>query len=219
MPALLPPLPLLSAFLIASSILAVTPGPGVLYIVTRSLSQGRRAGLTSVAGVAVGNLGNALGASLGLAAVFSLSPPAFVLVKYAGAGYLTWLGLSTWLGPTGDAAGPNLEPRPRRMFQDGVFVALLNPKTTIFFASFLPQFLSDSDGMMTQTVILGTIFVLLAAATDSIYAIAAGAIAPTLKARSGLAAKGRYLTGAVYVGLGILTALSGSRAAAPAKRP
>src|SRR5215216_6300429 len=90
---LLPPLPLFTAFVAASLLLAVTPGPAVLYIVTRSVSHGRLSGLASVAGVAVGNLGNAIGASLGLAALFAVSSVAFTVVKYLGALYLVWLGV------------------------------------------------------------------------------------------------------------------------------
>ncbi|GAA4409856.1 LysE family transporter [Quisquiliibacterium transsilvanicum] len=92
MTELFPPWPLFSAFLLASFVLAVTPGPGVLYIVTRSLVQGRRCGLVSVAGVALGNLGNALAASAGLAALFAVSSLAFSVVKYAGGLYLVYLG-------------------------------------------------------------------------------------------------------------------------------
>src|SRR5437868_8654587 len=90
---LLPPFPLLGAFLVASFVLAVTPGPGVFYIVARSVTQGRLSGLASVAGVALGNLGNAVGASLGLAALFAVSSLAFTVVKYLGALYLVWLGV------------------------------------------------------------------------------------------------------------------------------
>jgi threonine/homoserine/homoserine lactone efflux protein len=95
----LPAWPLLSAFLIASFILAITPGPGVFYIVTRSLLQGRRFGLASVAGVALGNFGNAVGASLGLAALFAVSSLAFLVVKYAGALYLVYLGVQALRAP------------------------------------------------------------------------------------------------------------------------
>src|SRR5882672_9084362 len=91
----LPSWPLLSAFLVASFVLAVTPGPGVFYIVTRSVMQGRRHGIASVLGVALGNLGNAVGASIGLAALFAISTLAFTAVKYAGALYLVYLGIQT----------------------------------------------------------------------------------------------------------------------------
>src|SRR5690242_12938949 len=89
----LPALPTLLAFLLASLVLAVTPGPGVFYVLTRTLALGRKAGLASVAGVALGNLGNAVGASIGLAALFAVSAAAFTVVKLAGAGYLVWLGI------------------------------------------------------------------------------------------------------------------------------
>src|SRR6266851_4284300 len=103
---LLPAWPLLSAFLVASFILAVTPGPGVFYVVTRSLLQGRRFGLASVAGVALGNLGNAFGASIGLAALFAVSSLAFSVVKYAGALYIIYLGIQALRAPEREVTTP-----------------------------------------------------------------------------------------------------------------
>jgi threonine/homoserine/homoserine lactone efflux protein len=132
---LLPPWPVLSAFLFASLVLAITPGPGVLYIVTRSLVQGRRCGLVSVVGVALGNLGNAFAASIGLAALVCLaSSLAFAVVKYAGALYLWSISVCRCC-----ARSPAAMKRPSctlwrhlgsRVFRDGFVVALLNPKTT-----------------------------------------------------------------------------------------
>jgi threonine/homoserine/homoserine lactone efflux protein len=210
----LPSWPVLSAFLVASLILAVTPGPGVFYIVTRSLLQGRRFGLASVAGVALGNLGNALGAAIGLAALFAVSSAAFTIVKYAGALYLFYLGVQALRAAPPDAkAGV---PHPARLwpiFRDGFLVALLNPKTAIFFAAFLPQFMSPTAGPLSQSVLLGAIFVAIAAATDTAYALAAGAIATTLARARGIQALGRYLTASTFIGLGLFTALSGSRPA------
>ena len=126
-----PPWPLFSAFLIASLVLAVTPGPGVLYIVARSLAQGRRSGLVSVAGVALGNLGNALAAALGLAALFAVSATAFAVVRYAGALYLAYLGVRMLQSArAGISAAPPTQPAPLgRIFRDGFVVALLNPKS------------------------------------------------------------------------------------------
>ena len=147
MPGLLPPLPMFAAFVAASFILAVTPGPGVFYIVTRSATQGRAAGLASVAGVALGNLANATAASLGLAAVFALSSFAFVAVRYLGAAYLIYLGVRALRSGTRRARpGPIAQSSLalRRTFINGCVVALLNPKTTLFFAAFLPQFLPAS---------------------------------------------------------------------------
>ena len=211
MSEVLPDWPLLSAFLVASFILAVTPGPGVFYVVTRSLLQGRCFGFASVAGVALGNLGNAFGASLGLAALFAISSLAFTVVKYAGALYLIYLGVQALRAPAREMAVAAPPARMSRIFCDGFVVALLNPKTAIFFAAFLPQFMSPGGSPMVQSMALGSIFVAMAAVTDTGYAMAAGAVAPMLARAGGTAALGRYLTGGAFIGLGVLTAVSGSR--------
>ncbi|MFN0040695.1 MAG: LysE family translocator [Burkholderiales bacterium] len=152
---LLPPWPLFSAFLLASFVLAVTPGPGVLYIVTRSLVQGRRSGLVSVAGVALGDLGNAFAASVGLAALFAVSSLAFSVVRYAGALYLVFLGVQMLrTSPGANSATIPFVVSITRVFRDGFVVALLNPKTTLFFAAFLPQFLTLSAPPMFQSMAL-----------------------------------------------------------------
>lgn len=210
---LFPPWPVFSAFLLASFVLAITPGPGVLYVVTRSLVQGRRFGLVSVAGVALGNLGNALAASVGLAALFAISSLAFSVVKYAGALYLIYLG-ARMLCSTRDETSTTMPPvaHLQRVFRDGFVVALLNPKTTVFFAAFLPQFLSSNAPPMLQSVALGSLFVMIAAATDSVYALAAGMAAPSLRG-SVVRGIGRRIGGGVFIGLGIFTALTGSRGA------
>jgi threonine/homoserine/homoserine lactone efflux protein len=202
------------AFLVASFVLAVTPGPGVFYIVARSVTQGRLSGLASVAGVALGNLGNAIGASLGLAAIFAVSSLAFTVVKYAGALYLVYLGVQALRAPsvatTSDA--PLTREDLGRIFRDGFVVALFNPKTAIFFAAFLPQFMGAAQVAFAQSIALGVIFVLLAAITDSIYALTAGAVRPWLQRAKGATALGRYVSGAAFIGLGLLTALSSQRA-------
>jgi threonine/homoserine/homoserine lactone efflux protein len=208
-----------SAFLLASVVLAVTPGPGVLYIVTRSIVQGRVCGLVSVAGVALGNLGNALAASAGLAALFAVSALAFAVVKYAGALYLVYLGVQMLRSLPPEAAGAAPAAAPlARVFRDGFVVALLNPKTTVFFAAFLPQFLSLSAPPIWQGMALGALFVAIAAVTDSAYALAAGALAPALRGH-GVRRLGRRLGGAVFIGLGVFTALAGSHGASQARQP
>ncbi len=197
-----------AAFLVASLILAVTPGPGVFYIVTRSISHGRRAGLASVAGVALGNLGSAVGASVGLATLFALSSLAFQTVRYAGAAYLVWLGIRALRAPPvrhGKLDGS----RPGRIFRDGLVVALLNPKTALFFSAFLPQFMDPRASTVLQGVLLGAIFVLIASCTDTVYALAASGIAPRLSGTpaGGLRAS-RYFTAGALIGLGVYSATS-----------
>jgi threonine/homoserine/homoserine lactone efflux protein len=206
----LPSWPLLTAFLAASFVLAVTPGPGVLYIVTRSLAQGRSSGMASVAGVALGNLGNAIGASLGLAALFAVSSLAFTIVKYAGALYLIWLGIQALRAPPVKVETERPPEVPlKRIFRDGFVVALLNPKTAVFFAAFLPQFMDAAAGTVPQALSLGALFVAIAALTDTTYALAASSVAPALTRANAFRAAGRYLTGGVFIALGVLAAFTG----------
>ena len=210
---LLPTWPLLSGFLVASLVLAITPGPGVFYIVARSVAQGRRHGLASVAGVALGNLGNALGASLGLAALFAVSSLAFSLVKYAGALYLVYLAVQALRAP-GTATTAAAEPAPlQKVFGDGLVVALLNPKTAVFFAAFLPQFMTMPTAPFAQSIVLGSLFVAIAAATDSVYAVAAAKIGPALGRARRFRAAGRYFSAGAFVSLALFTALSPTEAA------
>lgn len=207
---LLPTGAALYAFLIATLVLALTPGPGVVFIVTRTLAQGRTAGLASVGGVALGNLANAVGASIGLAALFAASSLAFTVVRWAGAAYLVWLGLQALRRPAAAAADGAVLPRtePRRLFRDGFFVALLNPKTTLFFAAFIPQFLHPDGSQAVQALALSVLFVAIAAVTDSLYALLAGSLAPLLR---GAAGHGRYVSALVYLALGCYAAFGGTR--------
>ena len=208
----LPAWPTLAAFAVASLVLAAVPGPGVVYIVTRTLAHGRRAGLASVAGVAIGNLGNALAASLGLAALLAVSALAFDVLKYAGAAWLLWLGVKA-LRPSAAQANAAVHASPRwsRVLRDGLLVALLNPKTTLFFAAFLPQFIDPSRAAISQSVLFGAAFVAIAACTDTCYVFSAGMLAPVLGRLGSGRSWGRYATAAVYFGLGVFTATSGSR--------
>ena len=213
MPSLLPSWPLLSAFLVASLVLAVTPGPGVMYIVTRSLSQGRSSGLASVAGVALGNLCSAVGAAVGLGALLAYSTAAFTVVKLAGALYLVVLGVQALRAPSlAEGQGPPQPAPAASVLRDGFAVALLNPKTAIFFGAFLPQFMADEAGQsLLRSVVLGALFVVIAAASDSAYALLAGTVGRRLVARNRHRMAGRYAVGGTYIGLGLLTAAANVR--------
>lgn len=209
---ILPAWPLLTAFLLASLVLAITPGPAVFYIVTRTMAQGRVAGLASVGGVALGNLAIAIGASVGLAALFAISALAFSVVKYAGAAYLIYLGVQALRAKESAMKEVRFGTvNKARIFRDGFVVAALNPKTAIFFAAFLPQFMDATAAPVVQSVALGALFVAVAATTDSIYTMMASLLAPALSQMRGARAAGRYLTASAFIGLGIFTAVSGSR--------
>lgn len=206
---MLPDMPLLLAFVGASLVLAITPGPAVVYIVARTLAQGRASGLASVLGVALGNFSNALGAALGLAALFAVSSAAFTAVKWAGAAYLVYLGIRMWRTtlPGADATPQVLAQPSWRVFRDGFMVALLNPKTTLFFAAFLPQFMDAHGNPLMQTVALGGVFVGIACCTDVIYVLMAGLVAPRLRRAAWGGRWGNRLAGTSFIGLGVLTAL------------
>jgi threonine/homoserine/homoserine lactone efflux protein len=208
---LLPPPQLLWAFVLASAVLAATPGPGVLYILARCLAQGQRSGLASVAGVALGNLGNAVAAALGLAALLALSSLAFTVLKFVGAAYLIWLGVQALCVREQPGAQQALAQPLGRVFRDGVVVALFNPKTTLFFAAFLPQFMQPQGAPLVQSMALGLLFVAIAAASDTLYALLASRIAPRLVRGSGVPRWGRWFAGGVYIALGVFTALTGQR--------
>lgn len=200
------------AFIATSFVLAITPGPGVVYVVARTAAQGRLAGFASVAGVALGNMFNAVAASLGLAALFASSIVAFTLVKFAGAAYLVYLGVAA-LRQERPAVLPRAFGAPKlfRIFRDGFTVALLNPKTALFFASFLPMFLEPSEPAVPQGLVLAVTFVAVAALTDSVYVLGASVIRSRLSLSGRAQRLGRYATAATYFGLGLAAAASGSR--------
>jgi threonine/homoserine/homoserine lactone efflux protein len=200
-----------SIFLLASLILLLTPGPAVLYIVARSLDQGRLAGFVSVLSIEVGNFVHVLAAALGLSAILVSSSFAFAAVKYLGAAYLVYLGVRR-LRAHDTADQPTIVQRQRLgcVFRQGVLVAILNPKTALFFFAFLPQFVDPSTGSVTlQLLILGCLFLSMAIVTDSLYALLAGTVGQCLKGSRAFARVERYLVGTVYIGLGIMAALAG----------
>ena len=203
-------LPNLSICLLAALILLLTPGPAVLYIVARSLDQGRLAGLVSVLSIEVGNFVHVLAATLGLSAILVSSALAFSIVKYLGAAYLIYLGVRRLLARETVHQLATLQRQSLgRIFRQGVLVAILNPKTALFFFAFLPQFADSSKGSFTlQLLTLGCLFVLMAIVTDSLYALLAGTAGQWLKGTRSFMRFERYLIGTVYIGLGLMAALA-----------
>src|SRR5262252_4084419 len=204
----------LVAFVGASIALLLTPGPAVLYIVTRSVDQGRLVGLLSVLGICTGTMVHVVAATLGLSAVLVSSALAFTAVKYVGAAYLIVLGIQALVRrEPPPAATAAIEPTGlRRVFAQGVVVNILNPHTALFFFAFLPQFVNPSRGSVpAQMLALGVLFVMLSATTDTGWAIAAGTAGDWIRRNPQFARRQRYVTGGALIGLGAATAFSGSR--------
>jgi threonine/homoserine/homoserine lactone efflux protein len=205
----------LAVFALAAIALAAVPGPAVLYIVARSVGGGRAAGLFSALGVATGGAVHVAAAAIGLSSLLVSSALAFEIVKYAGAAYLVFLGLRRLLAReerdrVEGAGGPARSPWS--LFRQGVVVNVLNPKTAIFFLAFLPQFIDPHGGAVPgQIAILGLVFVAIALASDSAYALAAGTAGGLLRGSRRYLQAERWVSGSVFVGLGLATAFSGAR--------
>ena len=195
------------AFAIASLALLIIPGPAVLYVINRSISDGRSTALAAVAGLEIGNFMHVVAATLGLSAVIAASATAFGVVKWIGAGYLIYTGIRTL---SQKPAAFNQEQKTltrRKSFTQGIVVNTFNPKVALFFLSFLPQFIDTEKGTTAlQSLVLGSIFVLLGMCSDGLYAILASALrGPLLRGRS-LPFVQRYVAGSVFVLLGVIAA-------------
>jgi threonine/homoserine/homoserine lactone efflux protein len=203
----------LAVVAVASLALAIVPGPAVLYIVTRSLSQGRAAGLVSVAGIHVGTLVHVAAAAIGLSALLVRSALAFNLVKYAGAVYLIYLGVRLlFIDDDAQATATPKTQSLRRIFNQGIVVNVLNPKTALFFFAFLPQFVAPERGATSMQIFaLGLVFMIVASTSDALYALLSSGLGARLRSRAHFARRQRLFSSGVYVALGISAALSGNR--------
>jgi threonine/homoserine/homoserine lactone efflux protein len=189
-------------FLAAALLVAMTPGPGILYIVARTLAGGRREGLASSVGLGLGGLVHVFGGAVGLSALIMASAEAFTLLKIAGAAYLIWLGLKTWRDAHAVEPTEVQTTGARRAFREGIVVEALNPKTAAFFLAFIPQFVDPSVHVAAQFVVLGLISVALNTSADLVVTYWAA------KGRAGLARRPSFVTrtrkasGVIMCGLG-----------------
>jgi threonine/homoserine/homoserine lactone efflux protein len=202
----------LALFVAAALALLLVPGPAVLYIVARSVEQGRAAGLVSVVGVHLGSLVHIAAAAIGLSSLLVSSALAFNVVKYLGAAYLVYLGVRAFL-TRAEPEEVQVRPAPlRKLLRQGAVVNILNPKTALFFLAFLPQFVDPEAGYAAvQIVFFGLVFVALGFVTDGLYALVAGTAGNWLRSSRGYLAMRRYVSGTVFIGLGLAAAFSGSR--------
>jgi threonine/homoserine/homoserine lactone efflux protein len=200
-------------FVTGAAILLAIPGPAIMYILSRSIGQGRAAGLVSAMGIATGTLFHVAAATLGLSALLASSALAFQFVKYLGAAYLIYLGIRVLRG--GDTLmleAAKGEQRLARVFAQGVLVNLLNPKTALFFLAFLPQFVEPARGHATWQIFeLGVLFALMGWGSDSIWALAAGTLAERFRSSARLRRAQRSVSGGALIALGLASAFSGTR--------
>jgi len=200
-------------FVVSGLLLNITPGQDTLYIVTRSVAQGRRAGLWSVLGISTGSVVHTLAAAFGLSAILATSASAFTVVKFAGAAYLVFLGVKMLLERPA-AASPGVEPAlPHEsswgIYRAAVLTNVLNPKVALFFLAFLPQFVApDASSRVLSFLFLGAVFVFNGTLWCLVLVLGASALSGRLRRNASGARRLRQATGAVFVGLGARLALS-----------
>jgi len=200
-------------FSIASFVLVVVPGPAVIYILTRSISQGRTAGVASAFGVNAGTVVHVVAAVVGLSLIIANSARAFGAIKWAGVLYLAWLGYTTLTAEDTTFMTPHADPvATRRIFGQGVVVNVLNPKVAVFMLAFLPQFIDPGNPNATfQTFVLGMTLVAIGLVSDLVYALVGGRIGDLFRTRPGAARTTRRAAGFTYFALAGVAAITGSR--------
>src|SRR6266702_2748748 len=204
-------------FLTAAVMLAIAPGPGMLYVLARSLAGGKREGVLSAFGTFVGGMMHVFAAALGVSIVLAKSAVAFATVKYVGAAYLCFLGVRMILDARGEKVDApetipqNTKPARNPLWQ-GVATEVLNPKTALFFLSFIPQFVNRASGhVFLQFVLLGTISVVMNTTADLIVIVLAGPLGERIRSSATFRRRQRTVTGAIMIGLGTYLATSESK--------
>lgn len=207
----MPTFPSLLAFATATCVLLIAPGPAMTYVVTRSLQESRRAGLASVLGLHSGTLVYIAAAVTGLTPLLASSANAFNIVKYLGAAYLLYLGIRTLTSRQSSAASGDVDvlvPGMWRAYRQGAIVNLLNPKLGVFFLAFVPQFVSPQAGPVPmQLVVLGLTFAALGILIDGMWAILAAGLGDRVRQSSWVRERLKFITGPVYILLGVFAAL------------
>ncbi len=195
-------------FMTATIILNITPGPDMLYVIARSVGQGRAAGIASSLGIAAGCFVHILAVTFGLASLMMAVPAAYEIIKYAGAAYLIYLGIRILITrQTKNAETPIEEASLRKIFLQGVITNVLNPKVALFFLAFLPQFVNREANVAAQIIFLGVLFNTSGTLVNVMVALAASYTGVQFKTRIGNSSVFRWLTGGVFIGLGVRLAL------------
>lgn len=194
-------------FALATFLLTVSPGPGILYVTARAISQGRAAGFASMFGIESGEIVWIAAAATGVAAVLSASTAALGVLRWAGAAYLVYLGVQRWRRAE---SPPALQrARPFAIFAQGFITQILNPKVAVFFVAFLPQFLNPAESIAPQVIALGVVYVAVAMIVDTCYVLAASAISRRILASETVQRRTGRVAAATYVALGVAAAAGG----------
>jgi threonine/homoserine/homoserine lactone efflux protein len=195
-------------FISAALLLAIAPGPGMLYVLARSLKGGKKVGMASSFGTALGGMGHVIAAAFGLSAILVQSAHAFLFVKYIGAAYLVYLGIRTLLSSDAAMLDTVDGGKAQSPFWQGVLTEVLNPKTALFFLAFIPQFVDHAAPMLPQFILLGAISVALNTSADLVVVLAAAPLAQRLKTSILWRRRQRQASGAALIGLGSYVAVS-----------
>ena len=201
----------LSLYFSAAMLLAISPGPGMFYVLTRSIKGGRSEGYVSALGTAVGGLFHVVAAALGLSAILATSTVLFGVIKYLGAAYLLYLGIRTLLSKD-DMTVTDARPASagKTAFRQGIVTEILNPKTALFFLAFIPQFIAPEQPVVPQFILLGCISVLLNTSVDFVVASFSGPLGTLLRRNARARRAPRYVSGGGLIALGLFVAFSGS---------
>lgn len=191
----------------AALLLALTPGPGILYVAARTVAGGLGEGVASTLGTALGGMVHVVAGAVGLSALLLASAEAFSAVKLAGCAYLIWLGIRGWREARAPLRGPGQVAAlgPWRACREGALVEALNPKTAVFFLAFIPQFIGPAEGAATQFVILGSICVAANTLVDLLVALGVGRLRAGALSRPGLMLRARQASAGLMVALGLGT--------------
>ncbi|CAL2086592.1 LysE family translocator [Tenacibaculum sp. 190524A02b] len=195
-------------FLAAASFLILIPGPSVLYIIAKSMEQGFKAGIASVLGIGIGSIIHVLFAAIGISSILLASATAFSIIKYAGALYLIYLGIKKLVEkPTEKQPVINTKnTKLSKIFYEGILVNTFNPKTAIFFFSFLPQFINiERGGNASQILFLGILFTIYAVSSDMLYVILSVKMSKWFSNSKEYLRKQKIITGSIYILLGLIT--------------
>ena len=204
----MPELNAMFLFIIAGLTLNITPGPDMMFVITRSVAESTRSGVISSLGIAAGSLFHTFAVALGLAALLMAVPAAYEVIKYTGAAYLIYLGIKTFLSKQSLQIDEDKKPvKMHSVFLQAMITNIFNPKVALFFLAFLPQFVNPEGNITLQLILLGLLFNFNGTIVNILVALSAGRLGKFIKLNLNNSSIFKWITGSVFIGLGIRLAL------------